>query len=687
MMSASAPGSIPLMERSGQTDAERRRLRQQQRHLQKRIRSNAEDMENPSLHIFSKIREENNTLFAKVAYTREAVLDGESLQMISEHAAKHGRDDVNVPRYNAMRVSQNLVKKFRRLYKFDWHSFGVQAGTCFNATPSRVQFLAGPLHADYVPKKARAKRKRDVYEDNEPEERPDVVTNLQENADASHSAVERHIKVLNKVLKHRSEQVMQHVADKKRLKQGDCEVDAIQYMFNPHSFTQTVENLFHFSFLIKNGNAKICARPDGPKVASISRSIKKEPRQAIVAITPRDWRDLCRANKVVQADIPHRTVSKQVRLAREPPAVNLETTRIASVETNHEKYVETSYPSSNLKTGAFRNEEYAKQNRDESVASSDPSSNLKTSEFINEEDSDRNDDESPRSNTTGPGGTYEKPGDYLVEETNPPGYPNDVRNQARSPSGDAAHSNAFTMFAGGHDENTDFVDVCTPTGSPTKAAPTGSPTESPVVVTPESTQEPTTASPAFFLTENCVNTTIDFDTLAADDSPFVGGEFVEDEYLSASDGSCGLSGETNNYESTKGTNRDDPLTTNDDETSDNSKSEARQSAETNIGESVETSTEASPALSGIYRHTIINMEKRPGVIARVYLAVWTSVWVWASTWNFRLQYYRTNPAVGNVLGPTDIWLSIATVLIFFVWRLITLMQPLGQGREMTLRRV
>lgn len=80
--------NMALMEKSGQTDAERRRLRAAQRSLQKTIVDNGEAMENPTDDVFSKIRHENNELFDQVHYTREAVLDGENLDMISNHAAR-----------------------------------------------------------------------------------------------------------------------------------------------------------------------------------------------------------------------------------------------------------------------------------------------------------------------------------------------------------------------------------------------------------------------------------------------------------------------------------------------------------------------------------------------------------------------------------------------------------------------
>lgn len=87
-MPRSSKNRVALMEESGQTDAERRRLRQAQRNLQKKIIDNGEAMENASSEKFGEIRGKNNELFAKVAYTREAVLDGDNLEMIATHASR-----------------------------------------------------------------------------------------------------------------------------------------------------------------------------------------------------------------------------------------------------------------------------------------------------------------------------------------------------------------------------------------------------------------------------------------------------------------------------------------------------------------------------------------------------------------------------------------------------------------------
>lgn len=661
MMTPSARSSIPLMEQSCQTDEERRLLRQKQRELQKKIQSNAEAMENPSLQVFSNFREENNTLFQQVFYTREAVLDGESLQMISEHAAKQieGPDS---PRYDAMRLTQKLRQKSLK-QKFDWRAFGCQVGTCFHAIPSRIQFLKGPLHADYVPKRAVGKRKRVEFVDEGEEEHPDEVKNQETNSDRL-SAVDRNIQVLNKVLKQRSEEVKQRLnclPANKRLRQH-CEVNAIQYMFNPHSFTQTVENLFHFSFLVKSGRAKIAARPDGPKVASISRSQEKEPTQAIVSLTMKDWRDLCSAYEVEQSDVPHRTGSKQVNhFKKSVHPITSETSgdETSSVEATNDESVETNDPA-NLKT---KYDVSAEGNDDKSM------------EANNDEYMETNDDETPDISMTGPGGMYTftdpKPREYLIEDTIQPGYPNDdsdISLDRNAANFDAVvdSSISFALFSGEHDEENDFVLTHSPTGSPTKF---------PVAVTPDSTPEPTTMSPSVSPTDICANTTIDFDT-QPDDNFLASGELMEDRDLidgmkmRASGGLGDFSAESSNEESAVKTIHDEAVETYKDESPNNSLNlKMSQVEETSHEESLETS------LRKIAWNTFVAVARRPKVSA-MYLTVWASVWVWVSVWNVIPQHCGITSTAGHVLLPFCISISIATVLTFFVWRLNALIQLL-----------
>lgn len=81
---------VKVMEESGQTDEERRALRRAQRKLQHKIVQSevGDELEIPGTDAFDKIRGENNQLFDDVRYTREAVLDGDNLELISRRAAR-----------------------------------------------------------------------------------------------------------------------------------------------------------------------------------------------------------------------------------------------------------------------------------------------------------------------------------------------------------------------------------------------------------------------------------------------------------------------------------------------------------------------------------------------------------------------------------------------------------------------
>jgi len=81
---------VKVMEESGQTDEERRVLRRKQHLLQHKIVASetGAQLEDPNADAFEEIRGENNELFEAVRYIREAVVDGENLQLISERTAR-----------------------------------------------------------------------------------------------------------------------------------------------------------------------------------------------------------------------------------------------------------------------------------------------------------------------------------------------------------------------------------------------------------------------------------------------------------------------------------------------------------------------------------------------------------------------------------------------------------------------
>ncbi|GMH53707.1 hypothetical protein TL16_g01507 [Triparma laevis f. inornata] len=157
------------MSESGQTDSERRQIRRKQRTLHKTIEESASNIEDATKSAFDDRRTENNEIFDKVFYAREAALDGENMALIASKASKQANKLVSVSRYDVDKVIKNLRKKVvDDKGNFDWGALGAAVGTCFNTVP-RVFFMNGPVGEARVQKVVKEKKKR-VRVDEEAEE-------------------------------------------------------------------------------------------------------------------------------------------------------------------------------------------------------------------------------------------------------------------------------------------------------------------------------------------------------------------------------------------------------------------------------------------------------------------------------------------------------------------------------------
>lgn len=82
-----------LMQASGQSNADRRKLRRKQRELKGELIGLSDDVAEDEFHDY---RERNNDLWGKVRYTREAGLDGDNVQIIAEKSAMKAEKLVTV---------------------------------------------------------------------------------------------------------------------------------------------------------------------------------------------------------------------------------------------------------------------------------------------------------------------------------------------------------------------------------------------------------------------------------------------------------------------------------------------------------------------------------------------------------------------------------------------------------------
>lgn len=228
---------------------------------------------------------------------------------------------------------------------------GTEAGVCFNSIPSRVVFLAGPLeNGRAAPEKRRiqtVRQKKAVEEDAEEEEPEELAKKERKSADQL-SQAERNMKDMKKVLalkslatsanlKAKYDEIKENDPEnaklaKAQLRERGNEIDFVKFLVNPKSFTQTIENIFNFSFLVKKGEAQIKMRKKAPLGSSqeanpldlpmsgcfVSASVGDEnyngpSRQCVIPFTMKDWRRLREAYDLDECDIPHRKGTKQTK--------------------------------------------------------------------------------------------------------------------------------------------------------------------------------------------------------------------------------------------------------------------------------------------------------------------------------------------------------------------------------------
>ena len=93
------------------------------------------------------------------------------------------------------------------------------------------------------------------------------------------------------------------------------------FVLDPKSFSRSVENMFHFSFLIKEGRASFDLDEDGQglpftrpikqrkalktTLAATQNSNNAEKHQAIISLTYDDWEDMIEQLQIEKAMIVH----------------------------------------------------------------------------------------------------------------------------------------------------------------------------------------------------------------------------------------------------------------------------------------------------------------------------------------------------------------------------------------------
>jgi len=308
---------------------ERRRIRYEYRELIAETQKNRHDYIKPESTGLHKALDKAEKLFDGVRLTREAVLDSHFLvlasnlgsqqaQQLQTHLVTFDRDTF-VQKLITFMGGRNIAsvsgeddedeemptrRQQRPPPRLDWKKLGQKACVAFRKTPS-IDFMFGPLSMEPPPN--RSKQKRNPVAKPDPSQK--VTPNQLEKVEAREEATTKEVDRLHKIL-----------YDNTVSGEDINPVCLFKFIVNPHSFGQTIENLFHLSFLVRDGRACIELGEDELPYVSYDEMAAEDgqtvKKQVVVHLTLAEYKEIIRTFNITEPMIPPRPNMNRENSAR-----------------------------------------------------------------------------------------------------------------------------------------------------------------------------------------------------------------------------------------------------------------------------------------------------------------------------------------------------------------------------------
>ena len=304
--------------------------------------SNKEAIGNVDSQAFSEARDANNMIEKKVAHMRESVLDAKNLHTLAVYTTKQAHNVAVVTQAVTVEaVIQQLRKKFAKDEdgddedddeavaggEFDWEELGTKVAHLFGSVAA-TDFLCGPVGK--VPVARKERKKKGEGEDVAEEEGGVTKHSDVQQGDAKEAKKEQtQVRIAGQfdLLKKSVGSSSSSSSRSRSSRGGDDEdeddeddeekgekkeVDFFNFLVDPTSFTQTVENVFDLSFLVKQGKAAL--RLDGRGLPVLTTATEdqcqgdddQKSTQLVMALSPKDIREAIEAFNCRGDGVPHR---------------------------------------------------------------------------------------------------------------------------------------------------------------------------------------------------------------------------------------------------------------------------------------------------------------------------------------------------------------------------------------------
>lgn len=289
----------------------RREIRGKYRELIAKANREREELIRPDTDGLGQLIGEVDELFGQVtklhnkAPTSEAVLDAQLLKTASALGYQKAKKLHVDNKFDPNVFTQKLITFMhgRRLEGEEevdeegWEGLGRATAPVFhNATG--FTFMLGAFEREPMKRRQHAQKKAD--EPTGPVVVPVKVKSMaKSHQEVTTEEVERMVGILRELTENED---------------GDPEpISYFEFVINPDSFSQTVENIFHLSFVLKDGHAKIFMDGDGLPVIVPAKPHNEEQsgksvakKQVLVSIDMDQWEELIEAFNITEPLIPTR---------------------------------------------------------------------------------------------------------------------------------------------------------------------------------------------------------------------------------------------------------------------------------------------------------------------------------------------------------------------------------------------
>ncbi|XP_066535678.1 non-structural maintenance of chromosomes element 4 homolog A [Hoplias malabaricus] len=291
--------------------ARRREIRSQYRDLINSVQQNREDMLNPANNKLIDVLEEANKLFVNVRQAREAALDAQLLVLATDLGKeKASQLHAEGSSFDPSAFAEHLLSfmGLNRLEEEDdqegclggylppdaWQRLSKRAECCFRTAPT-YHYMLGSFLAEPPPPRQRVERQRKAPSK---EAKRMMPTQLKKMDESHQEATEKEVERILGFLRG-------YYTD-----DPQSPISYFEFVTDPTSFARTVENIFHTSFLIRDGLARIYL--DNEKLPCIApvEDGEVEPggattrHQCVISVSPATWREIIETFEIKEALIP-----------------------------------------------------------------------------------------------------------------------------------------------------------------------------------------------------------------------------------------------------------------------------------------------------------------------------------------------------------------------------------------------